>query len=423
MFNDEWYIFIAKPDMIHQAEQLKAQVGRNTVCSVYLVDYAELLRVMNYHQRQNMIRLLNQNEDVFAKTLIQQVIDDAVCQKASDIHLDRSQNKSSIRLRIDGHLHTHYECSNTLLNNAISAIKLSANLDITEQRRPQDGRITSFTSWQQKQFFRISTCPGIHGEKMVMRLINHQNKIHNFNQLGLNLNQIKMIKKNLDRQSGLILLCGPTGSGKSMTLYTMLQYLNRGYLNVMCAEDPIEIPINGIHQVASNHQINLDFATLLRSFLRQDPDIIMLGEMRDMETADIAIKAAQTGHLVLSTLHCERATSAYQRLSNMGIPSHQLECIQLIIAQRLIRRLCQYCKRPMKDQDKASLVPKKQQLYQSNPEGCLQCNEGYQGRVGIFECHQPNNHEKAIKLSDQAWQVFLDGQCDLKTIQGYIDEK
>lgn len=420
--DEQSLIFITNPERIHQAKQLKHQIEIQLACSIYIVDYAELIRIINHNQRKKTASLIKNNSDTSPNNLIQQIVDDAVCQNASDIHLDISQYNAVIRLRIDGHLYTHYTIPKILHNNVISVIKLSANLDITQQRQPQDGRITTRTSWQQKQDFRISICPGLYGEKVVLRLIKHQAKIHQFHQLGFTDEQIKLIKKKLDHQSGLILLCGPTGSGKSMTLYTMLQYLNQDHLNILCAEDPVEIPITGIHQVASNHKIKLDFATILRSFLRLDPDIIMLGEMRDTETADIAIKAAQTGHLVLSTLHCDKAVDAHQRLINMGIKAHQLECIQLVIAQRLIRCLCTYCRIPVDQQNIPSMLHTEKPTYQANPSGCAHCIKGYHGRTGIFECYEPSKPSDTLQLSDHAYRIFFEGKCDLKNIQGYIND-
>lgn len=282
----------------------------------------------------------------------------------SDIHLEPQKECFLIRIRVDGVLHIYKTLSLNLSSRIISRIKLLAKLDISESRLPQDGQFTFTTALSETLDFRVSTLPINYGEKVVLRLQKNKPTKFDFLDLGLTETQKNSFINALKQPQGLILVTGPTGSGKSITLYSGLSYLNSSEKHILTAEDPIEIEIDGIIQTQVNNGINLDFSRLLRTFLRQDPDIIMLGEIRDQESAEIALRAAQTGHLVLSTLHTNDALSAVERLMQFGIKEYELKnSLLLVIAQRLVRRLCIEC----------------------GGKGCQSCYQGYKGRIGIYQ--------------------------------------
>lgn len=282
----------------------------------------------------------------------------------SDIHLEPQKEYFLIRIRVDGVLHIYKTLSLNLSARIISRIKLLAKLDISESRLPQDGQFTFTTALSETLDFRVSTLPINYGEKVVLRLQKNKPTKFDFLDLGLTEKQKNSFINALKQPQGLILVTGPTGSGKSITLYSGLSYLNSSEKHILTAEDPIEIEIDGIIQTQVNNGINLDFSRLLRTFLRQDPDIIMLGEIRDQESAEIALRAAQTGHLVLSTLHTNDALSAVERLMQFGIKEFELKnSLLLVIAQRLVRRLCIEC----------------------GGKGCQSCYQGYKGRIGIYQ--------------------------------------
>ena len=285
-------------------------------------------------------------------------------QNASDIHLEPQRENLVIRLRIDGVLHIYKKLSLDLANRMVSRLKLLAKLDISETRRPQDGQFSFKTVLAETLDFRVSSLPTHFGEKMVLRLQKNKPTHFDFLELGFNATQKEKLLYALNQPQGLILVTGPTGSGKSITLYSALSHLNSSEKHILTAEDPIEIEIEGIIQTQVNRGIQLDFSQLLRTFLRQDPDIIMLGEIRDRESAEIALRAAQTGHLVLSTLHTNDAPSAVERLLQLGIKEYELKnSLLLVIAQRLVRKLCGKC----------------------GGAGCGQCYQGYKGRVGVYQ--------------------------------------
>lgn len=301
--------------------------------------------------------------------LVQEILLDAMRKGASDIHFEPYEKEFRIRFRIDGLLYEILNISTKLNQQIIARIKIISNLDIAERRIPQDGRFQLTSISHDTIDFRVSTCPTMHGEKVVIRILDKNVGRIDIHKLGLEDQQIKVFKNSLTQPQGLILVTGPTGSGKTVTLYSALRELNKKEVNILTVEDPVEINLRGINQVMVNPKINLTFATALRAFLRQDPDIIMVGEIRDLETAEIAIKAAQTGHLVLSTLHTNSSAETITRLQNMGVASYDLAAsVSLIIAQRLARKLCMDCKTQTCD-----------------PVGCEKCTNGYKGRVGIFE--------------------------------------
>ena len=278
---------------------------------------------------------------------INKILCDAIAKGASDIHFEPYAESYRLRFRIDGLLYENMKIQNTFGVRLNSCLKIMAKLDIAEKRRPQDGRFIFKTHSQKHYDCRLSVCPTMFGEKLVVRILNSINASLKIEDLELREEEQRLLLELLQITQGLILITGPTGSGKTLTLYTALNILNETTKNISTVEDPVEIYLHGINQVEINHKTGLDFATVLRAFLRQDPDIIMIGEIRDLETAEIAVKAALTGHLVLATLHTNSAVSSITRLLNMGVDKLNLAAaLKLVIAQRLIRKLCVYCKQP-----------------------------------------------------------------------------
>lgn len=338
----------------------------------------------------------------------------AVRARASDIHLEPEANQLRVRWRIDGHL-TEAEAPPIEMKEAlISRIKVLAKLDISERRIPQDGHIKDINIDPSHQVgFRVSTLPTIHGEKVVLRVLDHDAASLQVDKLGLEASQLAALYKALSQPHGLILVTGPTGSGKTVTLYSCLNRLNNPESNISTVEDPSEIRLPGISQVNINEKAGLSFASVMRSFLRQDPDVIMIGEVRDGETADIAIKAAQTGHLVLSTLHTNDAPSSLSRLVNMGVPAFQVATsVSLICAQRLVRRLCEHCKVPAptsaQKQKSLGLLDSQQERVFYQAVGCPQCLGGYRGRIGIFQVMPISASIAGAMTQGQSTQVISD---------------
>ncbi|MGF1758445.1 type IV-A pilus assembly ATPase PilB [Photobacterium sagamiensis] len=320
---------------------------------------------------------------------INQVLLEAVRKNASDIHFEPYEESYRIRFRCDGILHQHATPPAHLSRRLSTRLKVMSKLNIAERRQPQDGRIKLKLTPTLAVDLRVSSLPTLWGEKIVLRILDGSSASLDIDLLGYNAKQKQDYLAALEQPQGMILMTGPTGSGKTVSLYTGLKILNTDERNVSTAEDPVEINLPGINQVHINTQVGLGFAEALRSFLRQDPDIVMVGEIRDIETAAIAVKAAQTGHLVLSTLHTNSAAETITRLTNMGIEDFNLaSSLSLIIAQRLARRLCKHCKQEHQldaiTRDKL-VIPQHQVIYQANILGCDDCNKGYLGRVGIYE--------------------------------------
>lgn len=323
---------------------------------------------------------------------------------ASDIHIEPQKEKLNIRLRIDGVLHLYKTLSHHVTSRIISRLKLLAKLDISENRLPQDGQFSFTTALNETLDFRVSTLPTHYGEKLVLRLQKNKPTHFDFCHLGFTETQQQTLLNALHQPQGLILVTGPTGSGKSITLYSALSYLNQTEKHILTAEDPIEIEIEGLIQTQVNRAIHLDFSQLLRTFLRQDPDIIMLGEIRDEESAKMALRAAQTGHLVLSTLHTNDASSAIERLHQLGIHDYEIKnSLLLVIAQRLVRKLCPHC----------------------IGKGCEQCYQGYKGRIGVYQLLSrfANSFEKQTAcldyptLLESAKQKLASHQTDINEIK------
>ena len=311
--------------------------------------------------------------DAQALAWLSDLMQQSVSLQASDVHLEPTADSLRVRIRRDGHLHEIPSPLLPLREQIISRLKVQARLDIAEKRLPQDGRI-QLTVDDRSVDIRVSSMPTLHGEKIVLRLLSGQHQPVHLEALGLEDDDAQRLREAIHRPHGLVLITGPTGSGKTTTLYSCLQHLNTPSVNIATVEDPTEIALPGANQVNVNERIGLSFDVALRALLRQDPDILMVGEIRDHATADMAIKASQTGHLVLSTLHTNDAPSTLTRLQHMGIAGfHLASSVLLVCAQRLLRRLCVHCKRP--DPLRQGFVP----------VGCDQCLQGYRGRLAIHQ--------------------------------------
>jgi type IV pilus assembly protein PilB len=347
------------------------------------------------------------------------ILGDAVKKGASDLHFEPYEKKYRIRFRVDGILHEVASPPVNLANRFSARLKVMSKLDIAERRLPQDGRIKLKISNKRNIDLRVSTLPTMWGEKIVMRILDSSAASLDIDKLGYTDEQKAKYMNALSKPQGMILITGPTGSGKTVSLYTGLNILNTVERNISTAEDPVEINLTGINQVQINNKAGLTFASALRSFLRQDPDIVMVGEIRDLETAEIGIKAAQTGHLVLSTLHTNSAAETLTRLLNMGVPAFNIaSSVSLIIAQRLARRLCEHCKAPLQMSDpeltelgfKPEHLAEKQHL--CKPVGCNKCTDGYKGRVGIYEVMEMSDELGRIILSDGNAMQIADAAVD-----------
>ena len=339
---------------------------------------------------------------------------DAIKTGASDIHFEPYEKIYRVRFRRDGILREIAKPPSNLGTRLAARLKVMAELDISERRVPQDGRIKMRLSKTRAIDFRVNTLPTLWGEKVVLRILDPQQAKMGIDLLGFGEAEKERFLEVLSRPQGMILVTGPTGSGKTVTLYTGLNILNTYERNIATAEDPVEINLEGVNQVNVNYKVGLDFASALRAFLRQDPDVVMVGEIRDLETAEIAVKAAQTGHLVLSTLHTNSAAETLTRLRNMGVPAFNLATsVSLIIAQRLARRLCPSCKKPM-DVPKETLkaegfsdedIAQGFQVFEANAKGCDKCNEGYKGRVGIYE---------VVKITPEISRIIMEDANSIK---------
>jgi len=330
-------------------------------------------------------------EDAPIVRFVNKLLIDAIKKGASDIHFEPYEGKFRVRIRIDGILEEIAAPPINQANRISARLKVMSQLDISERRIPQDGRMKLKLTKTRGIDFRISTCPMMFGEKIVLRILDSGNLKYGADTLGMDEQQKKLFVEAIKKPHGMVLITGPTGSGKTVSLYSALSILNTNDRNISTAEDPAEIYMQGINQVNVNQKIGLDFAAALRAFLRQDPDVIMVGEIRDTETAEIAMKAAQTGHMVLSTLHTNSAPQTLTRLVNMGVePYNIVASVLLIIAQRLLRQLCPVCKQPLELPDEILLRMGFEQeeigtFVAYGPEGCDQCNAGYRGRIGVFE--------------------------------------
>jgi type IV pilus assembly protein PilB len=336
---------------------------------------------------------------------------DAIKGGSSDIHFEPYEKRYRVRYRTDGVLHEVSSPPVNLSGKIAARLKVMSQMDISERRVPQDGRIKMKISKNKAIDFRVNSLPTLWGEKLVLRILDPSSANMGIDALGYEPGQKALFMEALAKPQGMILVTGPTGSGKTVSLYTGLNILNTEETNISTAEDPVEINLEGINQVNVNSKVGLDFGEALRSFLRQDPDIVMVGEIRDLDTASIAIKAAQTGHLVLSTLHTNSAPETLTRLANMGVPPFNVATsVSLIIAQRLGRRLCSACKEPA-DIPKQVLLDEglSEELIENGtffqPKGCDACNKGYKGRVGIYE---------VVKITPALSKIIMDGGNSLE---------
>ena len=343
--------------------------------------------------------------------LVKQIIEGGVRQRASDIHIEALENSVRVRYRIDGALKQVMSYDLSILAGITARIKIIGGMDIAEKRKPQDGRITIMVD--RREFdVRVSILPTVFGEKTVMRLTSKDGLTKPKSALGFDAEQEKVFDNILSNPHGIILVTGPTGSGKSTTLYTSLSELNTEDVNIITVEDPVEANINGINQVQVNNKADMTFAAALRSILRQDPDIIMIGEIRDGETAGIAVQAAITGHLVVSTLHTNSAASTITRLIDMGIESYIAgDAVVGVIAQRLVRRLCTTCKQPrlVEDEERVQLgiSADEEDVIIYEPQGCPLCNDtGYAGRIGVYEMMPVSRELQAVIASGATADVI-----------------
>ncbi len=332
--------------------------------------------------------------------LVRTMIEQAARQRASDIHIEAMEENVRVRYRIDGALYERMKYDIKLLPAIVARIKIIGGMDISEKRKPQDGRITAWVD-RVEYDIRVNVLPTVFGEKIVMRLQNKRALNREKKQLGFEDTEMVKFDRILSHPHGIVLVTGPTGSGKSTTLYTALSELNREDINIVTVEDPVEANVDGINQVHVNPKVDLTFASALRAILRQDPDIIMIGEIRDGETAEIAVKAAITGHLVVSTLHTNSAASTVTRLEDMGVENYLIaDSVVGIIAQRLVRRLCPDCKREVlaSEEDKRILgVDPATPLRIYEPVGCPACERaGYRGRIGIYEIMEVTHHLSTV---------------------------
>jgi type IV pilus assembly protein PilB len=353
---------------------------------------ADAIEVGGDEEDMNVVDLEKASGEAPVIKLVNVILLNAIKKRASDIHIEPYEKAFRVRYRIDGVLYEEQPLPLKLKNAVTSRIKIMSSLDISERRLPQDGRIKLKIGKDKEMDFRVSVLPTLFGEKVVLRLLDKSNLQLDMTKLGFEEKQLKDFMGAISLPYGMVLVTGPTGSGKTTTLYSALQELNKTTRNISTAEDPVEYNLMGINQVQMNEGVGLNFATALRAFLRQDPNIIMVGEIRDFETAEIAVKAALTGHLVLSTLHTNDAPSTVSRLLNMGVePFLVTASVNLILAQRLARKICQDCKAPIETNVKALVdlgvkpdIAQKLQLYKGS--GCRTCsNTGYKGRIAVYE--------------------------------------
>ncbi len=444
------FLGVADPTHLHAVDEIKFQTGLGV--EVIVVEDDKLQRAIGQalEQVDNQISQLTSDTDVGLETLdvgadeeiedktdqdvedapivrfVNKVMLDAIRRGASDIHFEPYEKTYRVRLRMDGVLKEIAQPPPQLGGKLAARLKVMSRLDIAERRVPQDGRIKMRLSKTRSIDFRVSTCPTLFGEKIVLRILDPSQAMLGIESLGYEPFQKALYEEYLEKPQGMILVTGPTGSGKTVSLYTGLNILNREGNNISTAEDPAEINLPGVNQVNVNPKVGLTFAAAMRAFLRQDPDVIMVGEIRDLETAEIAIKAAQTGHLVLSTLHTNDAPQTLTRMVDMGVKPYAIATsVSLIIAQRLARKLCNQCKQPLDVPAEALLkegftekdVQEGLKLF--GPVGCSNCTDGYKGRTGIYQVMPVSPAIARIILADGnaleiGEQAARDGVWDLR---------
>jgi len=414
---------LAAADSIGQAID-RMMAGSNQAFEELTAGDEDLESLSFEADQQEKETLEESSDDAPIVRFVNKVLVDAIRKEASDIHFEPYEDNYRIRFRMDGVLKTQMRPPNKMSSRLSARLKVMANLDIAERRVPQDGRIKLNISKNRAFDFRVSTCPTLWGEKVVLRILDGSGAYLSPEKLGFEPEQKDVYLDSIGKPYGMVLVTGPTGSGKTVSLYTALGLLNDEGRNISTVEDPVEIRMPGVNQVQQNTKQGLTFAKALRSFLRQDPDIIMVGEIRDIETAEIAIKAAQTGHLVLSTLHTNDAPQSITRLANMGVPPYNIvSAVHMVMAQRLARTLHK-CKVPEDDLPPEALkktgftdeeIEEGLQLYQA--KGCNMCNEGYKGRSGVFQ---------VMPITEEIEQIILQGGTALEIerqskVEGIID--
>ncbi len=386
-------------------------------------DAEEALEVLEEQSEIDIRSLEGSSQEAPVVRLVNVILVESLRRGASDIHIEPYEREFRVRFRIDGILYNIMNPPLKLRDALISRLKIMSKLDISEKRLPQDGRIKiklRFEGKSRELDFRVSSLPTLFGEKVVLRLLDKEKLMLDMTKLGFEVSSLDRFKRNIEKPYGMCLVTGPTGSGKTNTLYSALQSLNTSETNIMTAEDPVEFNLMGINQVQIKDQIGLTFATALRSFLRQDPNIVLVGEIRDFETAEIAVKAALTGHMVLSTLHTNDAPSTISRLMNMGIePFLVATSVNLIQAQRLIRRICANCKGELQLPEQALLdfgfgEEESQTMKLYKGKGCEKCNgTGYKGRVGLYE---------VMEMTDALRELILVGASNIELRKQAIEE-
>ena len=414
----------ALEDYYHEEEQVLEDIFEGMA--------EEDVSILQEEQGIDIEELEKESKEAAVVRLVNLVLVDAIRRGASDIHIEPYEKEFRIRLRIDGVLHESMKPPLRLRNAIVSRLKIMAELDIAERRLPQDGRIKLVLGREKEVDFRVSVLPTLFGEKVVLRILDKSNLQLDMTQLGFAEDQLAVFKDAINQPWGMMLVTGPTGSGKTTTLYSALMELNKTSENISTAEDPVEFNMAGINQVAINDAVGLNFAAALRSFLRQDPDIIMVGEIRDFETAEIAVKAALTGHLVLSTLHTNDAPSTINRLLNMGVePFLVTSSVNLVAAQRLSRKVCKDCKAPTEIpvqslMDMGLTEEEAEKLEPTTGHGCKTCNDtGYKGRLALYEI---------MPMADELRECVLQGysamelkreamRLGMKTLRGSGIEK
>lgn len=411
----------------HNGSNGNGAITHDDLVSLDSIDFetgeAEGVEVVEDNEEIDLSTLSRMSEDAPVVRLVNVLLVDALRRGASDIHVEPYEKELRIRFRIDGVLYDVMHPPLKMRDALISRVKIMSKLDISEKRLPQDGRIkikVKVDSRRRELDFRVSTLPTLFGEKVVLRLLDKQNLMLDMTKLGFEPESLTKFKRNISKPYGMVLVTGPTGSGKTNTLYSALQSLNTVDTNIMTAEDPVEFNLPGINQVQMKEQIGLNFAAALRAFLRQDPNIVLVGEIRDFETAEIAIKAALTGHLVLSTLHTNDAPSTISRLMNMGIePFLVATSVNLIQAQRLIRRICKDCKQEQQTPAEALIevgftTDEAKSMTTYKGKGCATCNStGYKGRIGLYE---------VLEITDEIRELILIGASALELRKKAVDD-
>ena len=392
-------------------EELEVLLGRKVDLTIVdkTVLRKEIARYYRKTEADNQIKKIATNSSTKSKEFLEDIILEAQQLGSSDIHFEPFENKARIRMRIDGKLIERYSLDKSDYPSLVNKIKIKANLDIAEKRLPQDGRIFFQHNASKKLDLRVSALPTLHGEKVVLRLLSNDAATIQLGQLGLAGSDLEHYIDGVKRPNGIVLISGPTGSGKTTTLYATLQLLNQSSTNIVTIEDPIEYTLEGINQVQLKENIGLDFPSAMRTFLRQDPDVIMVGEIRDKATASMAIRASLTGHLVLSTVHTNSAWGIIARLVDMGIPSYLIaDTLNMAVAQRLLRLLCPDCKKRKTYDNKyfpKTYTPIRPIKNVYHPEGCENCfYTGYRGRRAIYEVI-PIDTELSYLIKDENLRI------------------